>query len=732
MGKLATYTRRGFLAAGGLIGGGLVLGIAFAPNRMTFKGDASDLNTWVKITPDNRVTVLIPHCDMGQGARTALAMMLAEEMDADWAQIHIQEAPALPRYANEYLIQLFVLGGQPPAFLRNAVDDATLELGEIMGLQITGGSSSVRATGEMGMRTAGAGARHMLIQAAAARWNVPADSITAQSGAIRHTASGRSALFGELATDAARLAPPDNPPLKPWNEWKLVGTSPQREDIPAKVNGTAHYGIDTVVPGMLYATVTACPVPGGKLVSVETASVAARPGIHQIVKLENAVAVVADGYWRALQAVRALQPVWDSAGHGATSSADIAAQQQDLLAKDGSTDVRKGDAKTALTQAAQTITAAYSVPFLAHATMEPPNATVRIADGVCDIWTGVQDPLQARATAAKAAGLPRDKVTLHNCIVGGGFGRKLPDLFDFIEQATLIAKAASPAPVKMIWSREEDIQHDYYRSTATVKFQAGLDAQKRPTALLSHYTGTAGENAAAILYAIDNVHVAGSTFASHIRTGPWRSVDHSQHGFFTECFVDELAAAAGADPFHFRRDLLAPGSRHRAVLELAAEKAGWGNPLPPRTGRGIALTQSFGSIVAEVAEVTVSEAGAAHVQRVVAVVDCGDLVHPDTATSQIEGGIIFGLSAALYGEITIAKGAVTQDNFSTYQVAKLADAPAIDVHFIASHAPRGGIGEVGVPGIAPAVCNAIYAACGVRVRDLPIKTLTLPQQRAAL
>jgi isoquinoline 1-oxidoreductase beta subunit len=732
MGKLATVTRRGFLAAGGLLGGGLALGIVFAPNRMGFKGAPTDLNTWVKITPDNRITVLVPHCDMGQGARTALAMMLAEELEADWAQIHIQEAPPLPAYANEYIIRGLALPGPPPAFLSFFVDDATFAISDIMALQITGGSGSVRATGEMGMRVAGAGARIMLIQAAALRWDVPPETCTAHSGIIRHAASGRRAPFGELASEAARLAPPNDPPLKPWPMWKLVGNSPPREDIPAKVNGTARYGIDTTLPGMLYATVTACPVFGGKLVSVDTTEVAARPGIHHVVKLENALAVVADGYWRALQAVRALQPVWDNSGHGATSSADITVQQQNLLARDGSTDVSKGDAHTALTQAAHTINAVYSVPYLAHATMEPPNATVRIANGLCEVWTGVQDPLQARAVAANAAGLPRDKVTLHNCPVGGGFGRKLPDLLDFIEQATLIAKAASPAPVKLIWSREEDIQHDYYRSAATVRFRAGLDAHKRPVALLSHYTGTAGENAAGLLYQIDNVHIAGSNFSNNVRTGPWRSVDHSQHGFFTECFVDELAAASGTDPFQFRRDLLPAGSRHRAVLELAAEKAGWGPPLPPGTGRGIALIQAFGSIVAEVAEVSVSSAGAVRVQRVVAVVDCGDLVHPDTAISQIEGGIMFGLSAALYGEITIAKGAVTQDNFSTYQVAKMADTPAIDVHFIASHAPRGGIGEVGVPAIAPAVCNAIYAACGARVRDLPIRNLTLPQRRAAL
>ncbi len=733
MGKLGTYTRRGFLAVGGLVGGGLVLGVAFAPNRLAIKGDRADLNTWLKITPDNRVAVLVPHCDIGQGAQTGLAMMLAEELDADWSQVTVQEAPALPQYANEYIVRGFMLGTHTPAFLTPAIDAATYGLVDIMGLQITGGSGSVRFTGEMGMRLAGAGARAMLIQAAAARWNVAPETCLARSGQLHHPASGRALPFGDVATEAAGFAPPQDPKLKPWSAWTLVGTSPPRPDIPAKVDGSAKYGIDTVLPGMLYATVAACPVFGGKLVSVDTTEIASRPGIHRVVQLPNAVAVIANGYWRALQAVRALQPVWDNSGHANVSSESIAANQQALLdAGAGSTDMRKGDAATALSHAAQTVTATYTVPYLAHATMEPPNATVRIAGGTCEIWTGVQDPLSARALAAKTAGLSRDKVTLHNCPVGGGFGRKLPDLYDFIGQAVQLAQAASPAPVKLIWSREEDIGHDYYRTAATARFTAALDGAAKPTAYTSHYTATAGENAARIPYLIENIHIAGSDFNNHVRTGPWRSVDHSQHGFFTESFIDELAAAAKTDPFAFRRDLLPPGSRHRAVLERAAQEAGWGTPLPPNADRGIALIEAFGSIVAEVAEITISPAGAVRVQRVTAVVDCGDLVHPDTATAQIEGGIMFGLAAALYGEITIEKGAVVQDNFSTYAVAKMADAPMIDVHFIASHAPRGGIGEVGVPAAAPAVCNAIHAACGVRVRALPIRTLTLPVQRAAL
>jgi isoquinoline 1-oxidoreductase beta subunit len=327
-------------------------------------------------------------------------------------------------------------------------------------------------------------------------------------------------------------------------------------------------------------------------------------------------------------------------------------------------------------------------------------------------------------------------VTVHNFRVGGGFGRKVPASFDFITQAVQVAKIASPRPVKFIWSREEDIAHDYYRPTALIRFQGGLNAQGGAVAWRAHYTGTAGENAAQIPYGIDNFLITSSAFSNHVRTGPWRSVDHSQHGFFSESFVDEMALASGRDPFEFRRDLLPTGSRYRAVLEMAAAKSGWGAALPPGSGRGIALTEAFGSIVAEVAEVTVSPSGAVRVNRVTAVVDCGDLVHPDTATAQIEGGIMFGLAAALYGEITIDKGAVRQDNFSTYKVAKMADTPEIAVYFINSHAPRGGIGEVGVPPIAPAIANAIHAASGVRIRSLPIRSVSLrtaeaPSQHAS-
>jgi isoquinoline 1-oxidoreductase beta subunit len=726
MGKVWKWTRRGFIAAGGALGGGLLLGVAFAPNRLGIKHDPEAINTWLKITPDNRVTAIVPHCDIGQGSQTGLAMMLAEELDADWKLVGVEEAPALPAYANEYMLRGFILGNATYGPFTRLMDDTFLAGTAFIGLQITGGSASIRSTGEMGMRVAGGAARAMLIDAAARQWDVDPGTCEAAMSQVRQVPSGRTLTYGALADAASRLSQPGAPALKPWNTWRIVGTSPPRFDVPAKVDGSARYAIDITLPGMLYAAIRAAPVPGGKLVSADTAVAEKMPGVHSVVRLDNAVSVLASGTWRAQQALAACKLVFSDGGHGGVSSASIAAEQVALLAKGpGKTDVKRGDAHAALAGAARVITADYAVPYLAHATMEPPTATVHFTGDRCEIWTGVQDPLNARATAAEAAGISRENVTLHNCPVGGGFGRKTPFVFDFIEQAARIGKAAAPRPVKLIWSREEDIAQDYYRPTAHVRCQAGLNAQGVPVAWRADYTSTAGENAAHLPYNIGAQLITGRAYDNHIRTGAWRSVDHSQHGFFTESFMDELANAAGRDPYEFRRDLLQPGSRQRAVLERVAAESGWGSKLPPGSGRGIALTEAFNSIVAQVAEVAVASDGVVKVHRVTAVVDCGDLVHPDAAMAQIEGGILFGLAAALYGEITIENGAVAQKNFDTYQVARMADSPHIDTFFIASHAPRGGIGEVGVPAIAPAVANAIHAACGVRVRHLPLRSVAL-------
>lgn len=726
---MRTWTRRTFVATGGLVGGGLALGIAglaFAPNRLSVVPKASGgpprLTTWIRIAPDNTITVTVPHCEMGQGAQTALAMMAAEELEADWSLVRVEEAAAEDDFANGYLVRVFMPAlAEVPKFMERGVDFGTFKLTQLLDVQTTGGSSAVRGTGQLGMRAAGAAAKTMLIEAAAKRWNVPASQCLAQLSKVVHASSNQVATFGELASDAALLQPVTHPVLKSPDTYTIVGKPTRRFDTPSKVNGSAVYGIDVVLPGMLYATVAAAPIFGGKLGSVATATAESAAGVKKVVKLDNAVAVVADSYWRALKALRGLTPVFTDTGRSTESSATIFAAIGKGLEGDDNRKVHaSGDATAALGGATKTIEAEYRVPFLAHATMEPMNATARMADGRCEVWTGVQDPLAARKVAAQASGLSASKVTIHNQQLGGGFGRRLPGAHDFVEQAVRIAKAVAPAPVKLIWSREEDIQHDYYRPAVIGRFKGAIDSAGAPSVWISRFNSDDGDGAALTAYGIANQDIRFTKDSHHIRMGAWRSVAHSQHGFFSESFIDELAHAAGKDPYEYRRGLLQNSPRHRAVLEKAAWIAGWG--APPATGRsrGIAIVECFGTIVAEVAEVEIV-AGAVKVHRVFAAVDCGQVINPDTAAAQIEGGIIFGLSAALFSEITIANGRVAQANFSDYLLPRLADAPAVTVEFINSRAPLGGLGEPGVPPVAPAIANAIFAATGKRLRTLPLR-----------
>ena len=726
------WTRRAFIATGGVVGGGLAIGvggIAFAPNRMSLvpeggAGDQPRLTTWIKIAADNTVTAIVPHCEMGQGVHTALAMMLAEELEADWSLMRVQEAPADAGYANGYLVPVFVPAfASPPRFMERSVDWLGYKLTQMMDLQVTGGSSSVRGTGRLGMRVAGAAAKAMLIEAGAKRWNVPASECAAQLSRVTHTPSGRSLTFGELAAEAARIDPPLRPQLKARETYSIVGRPTPRIDIPAKVNGSAIYGIDVALPGMMYATVLAAPVFGATLASLDPAGVAAMPGVKKIIRLDNAVAVVADGYWRALKAVRALKPTFTDAGRsGDSTDAIFAAVGKALDGETMKAAFATGDARSALSNAATTIDAEYRVPFLAHATMEPMNATARVADGRCEVWTGVQDPLGARKVAAEAANLAPEQVVIHNQALGGGFGRRLPGAHDFVDQAVRIAKEMSPAPVKLIWSREEDIQHDYYRPAVLGRYRAAPDSDGSPLVWTARFNGLDGDGQPAVrfAYAIEHQSMHNAPDQHHIRKGAWRSVAHSEHGFFTESFIDELAHAAGQDPYDYRRKLLANAPRHRAVLDKAATLAGWGEPTPAGRGRGVALVESFGSIVAEVAEVEVID-GRIKVHRVCAAVDCGEVINPDTAAAQIEGGVIFGMSAALFDEITIREGRVVQTNFTDYPMPKLADAPSVLVEFMQSDAPMGGLGEPGVPPIAPAIANAVFAATGKRLRSLPLR-----------
>jgi isoquinoline 1-oxidoreductase subunit beta len=662
-------------------------------------------NAFIRIDQSGKTTLVMPQVEMGQGIYTALAMILADELDADLAKVSLEHAPPSDKlYAN-------------PVF----------------GLQATGGSTSVRGFWKP-LRTAAAGAREMLRQAAAQQWQVDAAGCSTSDGRVLHAASGKAAGYGELAEAAARLTPPNDPPLKDPEKFAVIGKPLKRFDTPDKVNGKTKFGIDAMLPGMKFATLAACPVFGGKVAKVDDRAAKRIAGVRQVVVLDDVVAVVGDHMWAAKSGLDALVVDWDEGPNARIASKDIWDHLRTASRKDGVVAKSHGDIAKGLSHGA-TIEAAYELPFLAHATMEPLNCTVLLTADSCEIWTGTQIMSRVQAAAAKAAGLPPEKVTVHNHYIGGGFGRRLES--DMVTAAVRIAMNVD-GPVKVVWTREEDMRHDVYRpvyrdtisavltdgKVSAWKYKvtgASVLARWLPPAFKNGLDGDAVESATEPPYDIPNFHVEFVRAEPPcVPTGFWRGVGPNNNVFAIECFMDELAKQAGMDPVAFRRGMLGKTPRLLAAMNLASEKSGWGQSLPARAGRGISIQPSFGSFIATVVEAEVNEQGEVHLRRVTSAVDTGIAVNPDTIVAQLQGGIIFGLTATLYGEVTIAKGRVQQSNFHDYRMLRIDQVPQIDVHVIKSGENPGGIGEPGVTSASAALRNAIYAATGVPLRRLPI------------
>ena len=738
MGK---WTRRAFLTTGVIAGGGLIVGVAMRPGNQA--GEMSDLlgddggqfvHAYVRSDSDNTITVMVPHSEMGQGAQTALAQMLAEELDADWNNIRIEEAPAIGAYSHYSLGRKYLLKGiNFPDVIVPSIDGAMMKLMDSLGLQVTGGSMSIRITGSLGMRVAGASTRQMLRKAAASAWQVPLKDITTDNSHLVHTASSRREPYASFVNEVAKMTPSQTPEFKKAEDYKIVGKFVPRLDIPSKVDGSAQFALDVRRPGMLYATVIRAPVFGATIVSIDDQAARKIEGVVDVIELPQAqsnmmiggfqsspaVAVIADSYWTAKKGRETLNITWSDVDLAARSSTDIFAQfARDITAsEERQSDRLQGDTPTQFLNASKVIEADYTVPFLAHTCMEPLNATAEISNGQCEIWVGCQNPLGFRKAVAEALSVDEEKVTLHNQLMGGGFGRKSRP--DYAIQAAQIAKTVG-RPIQLIWSREEDIRQDFYRPAIQSRFKGGIDESGKLLAWKNTYVNKAEPTEAPLIpYAVGAQDIGHVSSPTHVPFGAWRSVDHSQHGFFTESFIDEVANATGKDAFKFRLDLLKDKPRHLAVLKRAAEEANWETPLAKGRGKGISLQESFGSIVAQVVEVSIVDKSIS-VDRVVAVIDPGLAIAPDGMKAQIESGIIYGLSAAMYGEITIQDGAVVESNFHDYRSLRMSDAPSIETHIINSGHELGGGGEPGTPGIAPALANAVYAASGIRVRSLPL------------
>ena len=713
---LSRSSRRAFLKTAAATAAGLTIGFHWSgPLSRALADTSKDFapNAFLRIAPDNSVTVIAKHLEMGQGTYTGLATIVAEELDADWAQIRVESAPAdASKYAN-------------------------LAFGTIQG---TGGSSAM-ANSWMQLRNAGATARAMLVAAAAAEWNVPPASLTIERGVVRHPPSNRQATFGDLAAKAASQPVPDKATLKDPKDFKLIGQKLPRVDIPGKTNGTAQFTIDVTFPNMLVAVLQRPPLFGATVKSFDPTATKAVPGVVEVLQVPRGVAVVAKSFWAAKLGRDALKVEWDDSKAEKRSTTAIMAEYRRLAEQPGKPARKEGDAAAALKGAAKLITATYEFPYLAHAPMEPLDAVVKLDADSCEIWCGDQFQTVDQANAAATAGLKPEQVKIHTLLAGGSFGRRANMGSDYIVEAVSVAKAlgANGTPVKLQWTREDDIRGGLYRPLYLHRLEAALDKNGQlvgwqhrivgqsiiagtafaAVMVKDGIDGTSVEGAANLPYAVPNMSVELNTTETGVPVLWWRVVGSSHTAYATEAFIDEIAYAAGKDPFAFRQAMLEHHPRHKAVLELAAKAAGWGNPLPKGKGRGIAVAEAFGTYVAQVAEVTVAPNGKVKVDRVVCAVDCGTPINPDVITAQMEGGIGFGLGAALYGAITLKDGQVEQTNFDAYQVLRIDEMPKVEVHIVPSPEAPTGVGEPGVAPVGPAVANAVFAVTGKRLRVLP-------------
>jgi isoquinoline 1-oxidoreductase beta subunit len=719
-------SRRKFIVGSAAAGGGLALGIPFpfgVGDAAAQGASGTEINAWVVVRPDDTCVVRIARSEMGQGTLTGLAQLVAEELECDWKKI-----------ATEH-----VFPGQNLAHKR------------IWGEMATGGSRGIRTSQDY-VRRGGAAARMMLMQAAADQWKVPAAELTVSDGVITHAASGRKVAYGKVAEAAARLTPPDpkSIKLKDPKDWKVAGKPMKRLDTADKLNGSKVYAIDVKLPGMLLAAVKRCPVHGGKLTSYDEAKVSAMPGVKRVLKVhDDAVAVVADTWWRAKTALDALPIAWDEGGGGSQSSATIAERlKEGLTAGDAFADTNIGDAPKAIAGAAKKIEAVYSTPFLAHATMEPMNCTALINGGKVEVWTATQSAEGSLAAACEEAGVPLANGEVHKLDLGGGFGRR-GGTQDYTRQAVAIAKQFPGTPVKLIWTREEDQAHDFYRPISQCKMSAGLDQTGKLVGMHIRVSGqsiNAHLNPGAIKegkdtrqlqgmwqapgdaqfgYSVPNLQIEYAMRNTHMRVGPWRGVNTNQNGVYLECFMEEVARAAGADSLEFRRSMMQNYPKHLGVLDAVAEKAGWGKPLPAGVHRGIAQFMGYGSYSAAVAEVSVSKEGKVKVHRMVLGLNCGHVVNPDQVAAQVEGSVAYGLSAAFYGEMTVEKGRMVELNFHNYPILRLAEMPKVETVLVPTYDFWGGVGEPTICVVAPSVMNAIFAATGKPVRSLPLKNVKL-------